>query len=450
MKHTGITTGLAALLALFFLASCIETNKTLGSAMVPTNQDISIHTATLDVPVTLKMADSLQTAISQNVTVGAIRSDTFGLFHTDGACSLTAAIDSIIWGKNPKVRSVYLTLTRDTTLVVDASQLSIPQNLYVHQLKIELDSSMVYNNSLGPDVYDPEPLSVGGCIYTGGDTYEVKLKESFGERLFQIPMATLDSAELFMKEVYGLYLRCDDPDEGLNAGRLNSFDLSSSYIYLSYSYDDDEGKRQTKTVAFNLGEYYAINVCTAGSRPLENADPRETLYVEGLCGIKPHIDARQLRDVVTTWAAAHDIPVENMLVAKATLSFPFEYNGDRTQYDYYAANLFPCKRNRGTKRTSYAPIDEINDTTLESGDIDRSKLTYTSNISIYLQNILRKDRASLTADDDLWMMPTVSYYDSYSGSTYYYADYYYYSQSYLNGTAALRHPVLNLTYTILK
>ena len=80
MKHTGITVGLALLLTLFFLASCIETNRTLGSALVPTNQDISIHTATLDIPVTLRMADSLQTAVSNSMSVGAIRSGVFGLF----------------------------------------------------------------------------------------------------------------------------------------------------------------------------------------------------------------------------------------------------------------------------------------------------------------------------------------------------------------------------------
>ncbi|MBQ1831590.1 MAG: hypothetical protein II112_04380, partial [Bacteroidales bacterium] len=151
-----------------------------------------------------------------------------------------------------------------------------------------------------------------------------------------------------------------------------------------------------------------------------------------------------------SWAEEHDLPIENMLVAKATLSFPFEYDGDRTQFDHFAKTLFPCKRVRSSKRVNYTPLDEINDTALENGAINRSKLTYTSNISLYLQNLLRKDPNRLTADDDLWMMPTVSVYDSYASTTYYFADYYYYTQSYLNGTADERHPVLNLTYTILK
>ena len=450
MKHTGITMGLAALLTLFFLSSCIETDSTLGSALVPANQDISIHSVTLDIPVSLRMADSLQTTVSNSARVGAIRTDDFGLFHADAAFSVTPATDSIIWGKNPKVRNIYLNLVRDTALVVDDIQRSIPQNIYVHQLSVELDSSMAYHNSLGPGDYDPTPINDGGCIYTGGDTYEVRLSHSFGEKLFQIPMATLDSAELFMKAFYGLYLRCDDPDEDLNAGRINVFDLSSSYIYLNYTYEDDEGARRAKTVTFNLGSYYAVTVCDSGARDLEREDPRDIIYVEGLCGIKPHIDARELRAVVASWAEEHDLPIENMLVAKATLSFPFEYDGDRTQFDHFAKTLFPCKRVRSSKRVNYTPLDEINDTALENGAINRSKLTYTSNISLYLQNLLRKDPNRLTADDDLWMMPTVSVYDSYASTTYYFADYYYYTQSYLNGTADERHPVLNLTYTILK
>ena len=48
------------------------------------------------------------------------------------------------------------------------------------------------------------------------------------------------------------------------------------------------------------------------------------------------------------------------------------------------------------------------------------------------------------------MMSTVSSVNSNTGETYYYADNFYYSQMLLNGTAALRHPLLKITYTVLK
>ena len=128
-----------------------------------------------------------------------------------------------------------------------------------------------------------------------------------------------------------------------------------------------------------------------------------------------------------------------------------EYSGDRTQFDYYAANIFPCKRTPNSSNfVRYTPIDEINDTNLESGLIDRALLEYKSNVSIYLQDLVKRDRSQITAADDLWLMPTLTYYNSNTGATYYYADYFYYAQSVLNGTAAARHPVVTLTYTILK
>ena len=450
MKRTGISLGCAVLLTLFFLVSCIDTDYTLGSRMVPDNQDISLHTATLDLPVDLRMADSLQTTVTSSVTLGAIRTNRFGLFHSDAAFSVTPANDSITWGRNPAVRSITLSMTADTALIVNASQRYIPQNFYVHQLNLELDSTMTYNNSLPADCYRPELLAEGGCIYMGEGLYEVTITKAIGERLFQIPMSVLDSADLFMKQFYGFYLRCDDPEEGTEGGRLTCFDLSSSFLYLTYDYDDDEGIRRTKTVTFNLGEYYCLNRSSAGSRDLEEADTRQTLYMEGLCGIKPHIDARKVRSLVAAWAAENQIPLNNLLIAKATVSFPFEYNGDRTQFDYYSTTMFPSRRVRGETQVIYTPLDEINNTSMEDGTIDRSLLQYTSNISIYLQDLIQRDVSSINADDDLWMMPIVSYYNSYTSTTYYYSDYYYYTQNVLNGTAADRHPVLKLTYSILK
>ena len=451
MRHSGVILSLAAVLTAFCLASCITTDHSLGSDLAPSNHSIELHTATIDLPVSLKMADSLQTAISQSITVGSIRSDIFGLFHCDAAMSVTAATDSIDWGKNPSVRSFTLNLVTDTTLVVDAAERYAPQNLYVHQLNVELDSTMVYNNSLKAGDYDPEIISHGGFVFTGGDSYAVRLDEEIGKRLFQIPMATLDSADLFMKAFHGLYIRCDDPVEGSEGGRLNLFDLSSSTLTLTYDYDDAQGNRKTNTAVFQLGTKYTVNCCTSGSRVLESEDPAETLYVEGLCGIKPFINALRLRDALADWAADAQIPLENLLIAKATFSFPFEYYGDRTQFDNYAGNLFPCKRTANSAgRLRYTPIDEINDTDLEDGSIDRSRLEYCSNVSFYLQDLIGRNRRDVTSDDDLWLMPTITYYNSTTSVTYYYADYFYYAQSFLNGTSAERHPVINLTYAILK
>lgn len=450
MKKTGVSFGLAALLAMSCLVSCITKDYTLGSGLVPAIQDISVRTATFDLPVGLKMADSLQTSISQKGTVGAIRTDRYGLYRSDAAMAVTAAYDSISWGKNPSVTSVKLVLTRDTTLVVDPGERYIPQNLYVHRLKVVLDSTTIFNNSLTENDYDHEVLSLGGLVYTGDDTYSVELDKKLGEELLKIPTATLDSAELFMKAFKGLYIRCDEPLEDCEGGRLTTFDLSASYINFTYQYDDDNGNRRSKSENFLVGEEYAVNICTAGSRPLEEPLAADALYMEGNCGIKPHISAKELRGVLERFAAENQLDLERVLIAKAVLKFPFEYTGDYKQFDYYATNLYPCKRTKNASGSRiYTTLDEIEEEDLESGYIDRSNLCYTVNVSMYLQNLISRKASDITTNDDLWIMPTITLYSSTTGVTFYYPDYYYYSQSRLNGTSDARHPVLQLTYSVL-
>jgi hypothetical protein len=265
-------------------------------------------------------------------------------------------------------------------------------------------------------------------------------------------MATLDSAELFMKAFKGLYIRCDEPLEGCEGGRLTTFDLSSSYINFTYQYDDENGNRRSKSENFLVGEQYAVNICSSGASPLEQSLASDALYMEGNCGIKPHISAVELRSMLERFAETETVgvPLDRILIAKAIVKFPFEYTGNYKQFDYYAPNLYPCKRAKTTSGDRiYGPLAEIEEEDLESGYIDRSNLCYTANISLYLQDLIKRDASSITSDDDLWIMPVIGVYNSYTGATYYYADYYYYTQSLLNGTADARHPVLLLTYSIL-
>ena len=449
MRHSGMVTGLATLLALFILSSCINTDPTLGSALVSDSQDITIQTVTIDLPLSeSRPAADLQSRISNGITVGNIGSD----FYSEGLMSVNAASDSVDWGKNPVVRKIYMTFTCDSIQAMRDDQLYIPQNLYVHRLNFELDSTHVNGTQarFQTAYYDPDPVSTGGSIFTGDASWSVELKKEIGEELLRIPMETRDSAELFMKQFYGFCLRTDVPDDPRiapdNSGRINLFDLSSSYLYLLWDYTDDEGNRKSTTAYFQLGQYYALNIY----RNLRDNDPADgSLVVQGLSGSKPRIEAARLRNAVASWAQSRNIPLENLVIAKATLEFPFEYSGDMHQFDHYAASLYPCKRTIvDDTYPYYAPLEELGESSVESGTIDRSLLVYKAGISFYLQDLLKK--SSVTEEDDLWLMPTLSYYNSTMGTTYYYTDNVYYSQTRLNGTSAARHPVLELTYTVLK
>lgn len=451
MKHTGVFLGLAALLALFCLASCINTDNTLGSALVPTSQDITIKTATLDLPIeeTRATAD-LQSCVSNSITVGNIGTE----FYSEGLMSVTSSVDSVVWGSNPVVKRVYLSFACDTTLVMQDDQRNIPQNLYVHRLNFELDSSDVNGTveRFKKPYYDPEPVSLGGVVYTGGEAWSIDLKQEIGEQLLRIPMATRDSAELFMKQFYGFCLRGDYPDDAQvfpdQEGRLTLFDLSSSYLILSWEYTDDEGNRKASQAYFALGKNYTINLYHTLQT---SSDAREGITVQGLTGSKPYLKASAIKRLIKEWADSQQIPEQDLVIAKATVEFPFEYDGDRTQFKFSAPTLYPCRKTKTAKGYPYyAPISEINNTELENGAIDRSLLQYKSNISLYLQSLLRKADSDLTEADDLWFMPIYSFYNNTTGLTYHYADNFYYTKTRLNGTSEARHPVLRLTYSVLK
>lgn len=448
MRHSGIATAL--LLTVFFLASCITTDPTLGSALVSDSQDITIQTVTLDLPLSeSRAATDLQSRISNGITVGNIGSD----LYSEGLMSVSAASDSVVWGKNPVVRRIYLSFICDSTQVMRDDQLHIPQNFYVHRLNFALDSTHINGEQaqFQKPYYDPEPISLGGSVFTGEDVWSIDLKPEIGEELLRIPMETRDSAELFMRQFYGFCLRTDKPDDPRIApegsGRLNLFDLSSSYLSLSWDYTDDDGNRKNATTYFQIGEYYALNIYrNLGDNNFDTGD----LEVQGLSGRKPWIEASRLRKAVADWAGAQNIPLENLVIAKAILEFPFEFDGDRHQLDHYAKFLYPCKRTLVSNRPYYAPLSELGESTIENGAFDRSLLSYKASISFYLQTLIKKEAGQLTDQDDLWLMPTLSYYNSNTSTTYYYADNVYYSRTLLNGTDAVRHPVLKLTYTVLK
>ena len=446
-----VTAGLAVLLlSLFSISACIERDSTLGSALVPSDQDISINTTVFDLPVSLRISDSLQTVVSQSITVGSIRSNIFGLFRSEAAMTVTSSKDSVEWGKNATVRRVYISLARDTNIVIDKSQFHIPQNIYVHELTRQLDSSLTYNNSLNLSDYDSRIISRGDILYNGGEIFTVDLDHSFGEKFLKLPTSVRDSAQLLMKEIPGLYMTCDEPEKSLEGGRLNVFNLSSSSLIINYTYEDEDGNTRSSSAVFDLGKYFTLNVSSSSAGHLVTDNPADAIYMEGLCGIKPHISAKKLYETVKTWADASGIALENLIIAKAALEFPFEYNGDKEQFYTWSGNMYPCTRATSSAgKKTYAPIEQISETSYESGTLDRSLLQYKSNISVYLQELLRSDPSDIDEDDDLWMMPTVSYTDNHS-NTYYYPDYFYYKQNVLNGTGAERHPVLKLTYTVLK
>ena len=453
MKRFKVLAGLLTIAALLFSVSCVEIDTTVGSALVPTNSNIYVNTAEFDLPVGLKAADSIQTVVTGAVMVGSITSEKYGTFRSSGSVTVTPSTDSIVWGLNPEVRRVYIELSLASVQALDSSQYYIPQTFYVHRLLHPLDSIMVYNNSIGERDYDHAQLADQTIVYTGESSITVELKPDFGKEFFKFSMEQLDSTAYFINHFNGLYFCCDDIEEGTLGGRLNTFDLSNSAIHLEYYYtDEDDGKRKIDEVTFDMGTVYSVNTMSSESGIYATKDAKDLLYVESFCGIKPHIDAVKLKKILSDWAESNLLDMDDILISKAVLEFPFDYKGDPSVFNNFPSSLFPCRRIYNAKKntTNYVPLDEVYESELEAGDINRSLLNYRSDACIYIQELIQKQEYEITREDDLWIMPIIEYSNSQTGEIYYYADYAYYTQCELFGTGCVRRPTLRITYSVLQ
>ena len=441
---------LSLIISVTTLTSCILTDNTLGSAYIPGNQDISMKMADFDLPVTLKMADSLQTAVSANFIIGSITTKDYVTFRVGTATSITPLTDTILWGTDPVFIDMYIQVGIADKRFLSPEQQFIPQNIYAYELKAPLDTTFVYNNSITELSYHPVPITSCNSIYMGGDSLKMHFTKEYGERFFSATVEECDSTKLFINKFYGLYFRTDDVEEGLTGGRLNYFDIAGADVRLSFTSTNEAGKRRDTSVAFQLGEYLSLNSMTSEAGPKVTDNPVETLYYESLSGIKPHISGAALHSLMQNWADQNSIDLDNLVIAKATLEFPFEYSGNYKVLDNYPGNLFPCRRVRTTKHTLYTPIDEIYDNYMSKGSINRSLLHYKPDVGFYLQDLIKKESSELTDEDDLWLMQTISHTNNTTNVTTHYPDFTYYNVAKFNGIGCKRNPRLRIIYTVLK
>lgn len=450
MRRARVLAGLWALAVLFSVCSCVTVDNTIGSAYAPTSQDISIKVDQFDLPVTMAMADGLQSSVSGRATVGSINTDLFGTFQSAAAFSISPDFDSLIIGDNPVFKEMYASLYVSENMTLSDDQKNIIQNIYVKQLGIELDSTTVYSNSISDKDIREESVLRENVIYTGGESLKFYFKEEFAKPIFDLTFEQLDSAELFMKAFYGLYVYTEPQEEKKEGGRLFSFDLANSYAYLKYTSTNHEGRRRDTIISFSLGAY-SVNRYESSSAPLAKEDPSSVLYMEGLNGVKPHIKGADMKFMLDRWLEEKGLVADQVLITRATLEFPFEYSGRPSDYDVFPSYLNVCRQMVNNSTAYYELLDDVYlvEDASSAGAVNYSLYNYKPDAATYVQELLKRTPESINSNDDLWIMPIISTTDATTSETTYSADCYYYTQCVLNGTAAERHPVLRITYAVL-
>jgi len=383
------------------------------------------------------------------------------------------ATDSIRWGGSPKFKNMRLAIPVTSRQTMDDSQKNIPQNIYVHKLKIDIDSTRIYAHTIKPEDYEKGLCIKSSAVYTGGDSLVFSFTEEFAKPLFDLDSVVMDSTALFIEKFKGIYMDCDRAD--VVGGRLNNLDLNNAVLTFSFNSENYAGHRRDTTVYFYVGASACVLDVDQDHLIPESELCEEKAYYDGLTGIKPVIKAVKLREFADSLAKEHKVEAKAVMVSKAQFEFPFEYPGSYDAYATWPSNMYLCRRLRDTTGIIYySPISEIYASIYDVGDMNRSTMAYCPDAALYIQSLLNVSKEEIDNTYDLWLMPTISMtststssysnyysyyyyyyygYDPYSSSsstTYYYVDNMNYQNCVLNGPKAQRRPKLRITFTILK
>ncbi len=416
--------GAAAFICCF---SCVDVNDELGKNLLPTNQQYDIYTAEYYIDdMELRMADSLSGYSSTRMTLGAIRDDDFGLTTRGTAITLVPLCDSLDFGQNPVFKRFRFKATRDTISIPSESERYIMQNINVYELSEPLDDEHDY--FCGTKVkYNPERISKGTPLYTGGDTLSFDFTKSFGEKYMQILQSDLDTLPDYLKKFPGIYMNVDSPIG--KGGRINMFkvgiEYDSSYGYLTGTYAElkftstYDGERKDTSFYFyysptsimaadsvlaNGGtvNQYAFNTSTYSSDDLTGKIQGSTYHVEGAAGVKPVISAAMLREKSREAISQYCNPDE-AIITKATVILPFVTPDDYKTLEFYPPRLCPNVKVHTDTSVYYANLTDYSVSTEDQGDINRMQGYYSPDITYHLQQIIN-DEKKTSSNYDVWFL----------------------------------------------
>ena len=443
----------AALLAVALaVPSCVNVNEELGSDNLDKEYLIDIYS--VDIPLTetrLQMADSISGYSTSRLTVGAVRDDVFGETVRGSAFTLVPALDTIDFGKDPVVRRFHIAFAQDTISAPTESDRYILQNVDVYALTKPMNPAKSGTND--PLSFDESKrISSGIPVYAGSDSLSFDFTKEFAMRYIEgIRRVARDgkilitregaqpgdtvSMEDYTAELPGVYVRIK-PGAG-NGGRINMFKLSSMTLVTDQSrtyYDRNnniavlrinseyDGVRKDTAFLFYPGQsafvdeveavvnstkftQYAFNYTGQSTRDREGVATGD-LLVEGGGGLKPVIQASELREKVLQDILTRDGNPDKAIINLATIYLPFEEPADYRDLDLYPTTLSPTcqtltKSEDGTVRSTFNGLPDAAADVEDQGGINRSLLQYQPDITWHLSKILQLDESELAADPDL-------------------------------------------------
>lgn len=427
-------------------ASCVTVDETLGENFIPTNQKWTVFTPS---PVELKdirlqMADSLSAYSNARFTFGAVKDQVTGTSIRSTSFTLVPIADTLDFGKNPVARNFHFSAVRDTLSMVYDNQIKMLQNVYVSELKAPFDTTVLYTGTFMDQEYRDRYLDLdrritaGVPVYDGGDSLSFNFSLEYAQEVIdRLNGYVLDSLELYLKKMPGIYITTDAPAG--DGGRINMFTLpieTNSYGYISGNYahlrfTSTYGDRENVDTSFvfyfgpndviaedaeDFPDQFAFNGSEHDSKSIysgEGVTAGEAIHIEGGSGVKPVIKATEIRQILEDELTAAGIQnISEVVINKATIILPYDVNGDYSALEKYPDILSPTVRLRSSSNRNYITYAGLTDSSIESenqGEINRSTSMYSPDISHHVQEILKLDKSAADYEDniekyDIWFL----------------------------------------------
>lgn len=436
----------AALISLF---SCSDVDYLVGSNLVSDNLRYTMVTGqTTPLDVNLLKVDSLSGYSQSYVTIGSIRDEELGLTSRSCALRLFPINRTLVFGDDPVVKRLHLSLCLDTVSVNSDTQRRILQNVNVYAVDDELDPRFTYdcNGDISSKVDWSRRISIGTPVINGRDSLSFDFSTDYARQFLSLTQEDLKDIVSYRRKIQGFYLNTDEPVG--NAGRINLFKVQlgydASYNSLTGNYaklvvnGNFNGVRKDTMYFFYLSPNAMYDVdsllvnTSSGSLPqyalnLTSQDASKTTVLQGqtdyLCiegggGLKPHISAKSLKRDVLNIIRGNGHDPSKVTFSKASLVFDYDAPDARYEgLDYFPQMLSPTIRmysvdTTGGANTRLIHYDGISDASSESenqGDIDLSLQQYSPDITYHLQEIISTDDETLDKGYyDIWLL--IMYY----------------------------------------
>ena len=438
------------LAAALVIPGCVEVDNSLGEGLIDKSLLYDTHTIEFELTeIQMKNADALSGYSSSKLTIGAIRDDILGLTTREAAFPLIPVLDTIDLGTNPTPVSFTLRFEADTVSCNDDDQARIMQNVRVTELQGALPVGT--NTGCTQDIpHGTQLISAGLPVFNGTGELSFRFTNAYAQKyidalkklgpvLKQRPQSDdededdlIDRFDEWVEELPGIHLAVDAP-EG-NGGRINLFNFSCLSVSSNYytrnnnvgllkvhSTWDGVEKDSTflfipgETEFFNEAEYlnnnqaftqYCFNRTTHSTTP---GKVTGNILVEGGGGLKPVILASELQEKTRAAIAKNGGDPDNVIIVKASIILPFEKPADYKVLNYYPSILSPtiqqeAENDDGEKYITFAGLTDASVSTEDQGDIDRSNLQYSPDITYHLQAMMDRTDLATSTDSDIWLL----------------------------------------------